>query len=505
MSAATEYRTGLSIGWWRTGGALLGAACLAAATGWLVVRSPIAAGAVAAPLALAAVLMSISPRKLIAGFIVYFPLENIVLNAVPSPLVAPIRYAPELVGVGAAAVLLIRHGRRLVAPLRPLLAPIVLIFGVSLVSWLESSFAFTTAVIGVRSELRFLPYVVVAVAVLEANRDVRLIGRAVCVAAGLQCMIAVAQVAGGPAVAKFFVPHYSVTIGGTDVQPAGEFRAHTVFGSLTNYNHLAIFLVFALAITYAIGPGRLGLAIWSWRALMAADLAVILLTGSREGLLAAVVAGLVFLRVRRGVGMPALVVLSVIAVAVAAPFAPQGTGSAFASRSLIARWQALFDPSAYSSNPGSPNFRLTLIRSEADIASRVGLAFGDGPGSIVDRRTLDDGMNPLYLTTVGQEAIAFSYQYDGNWGLLLVEVGVVGLITYVFLLAAVGRVAWRGRSVWANEALLAIVFALVPLGFFTAILQLRLPSFIFWVLVGLAAGHRRDGTAKTSIDRLPTP
>jgi hypothetical protein len=193
----------------------------------------------------------------------------------------------------------------------------------------------------------------------------------------------------------------------------------------------------------------------------------------------------VILARRRGVALPTLVVMTAVAVALAAPFAVQGSGSAFASRNLVGRWEALFSSSAYSSDPASPNFRLTLLRSEFSIAARRGLLLGAGPGSIVDRRTLDAGTNPLYDTVVGQEAIAFSYQYDGNWGLLAVEVGVLGLAAYVVLLLAIGRVAWRVSDVWCGEALLAIVAASVALGFFAAILQLRLPTFIIWVLVGM--------------------
>ena len=268
--------------------AVVSGAVVAGTTGWLVVRSPVAALLVAAPLAIYAVLSLVRPPVLIAAFIIYFPLETVFLNAVPPPLVAPLRYAPELIGAAVAVVLLIRRGGELLGRLRPLWVPFLVIVVVSVASWLQSGLPLSTAVIGVRSELRYLPYAIIAAAVLDSTRDARIIGRAVCLSAAIQCGIGFAEAVGGVRVAAAFVPNYSVSLGGVDVLPASQLRAHTIFGSLVNYNSLATFLVFALAITFAIGARRLGLPVWQWRALLAADVAVIVLTGSREALVASV-------------------------------------------------------------------------------------------------------------------------------------------------------------------------------------------------------------------------
>jgi hypothetical protein len=492
--------------WATTGPGLAVAAAFAAASGWLLVRSPVVAVGVAAPLAVAAVLFAISPRKAIAGLIIYFPLETIVLNAVPASLVPPIRYAPELVGLGAAAVLLLRRGNEILARLWPLIVPLGLILLISVASWYQSKFSLSTAILGLRAELRFLPYAVIAAAVLDARRDARLIGRSVCIAGAVQCLIAVSQMAGGVGVAQFFVPRYSVTIGGTEVQPAGEFRAHTIFGSVTNYNYLAIFLLFCMAVTFALGAAKLGMPVWLWRSLLASDFVVLVASGSREGLVAFLLVAAVFLRLRRGVGVPILAVLILVAVALAAPTGGRANnGAAFVSRNLLSRWGALFQSSAYSSNPNSPNFRLALLRSEVGIAAGRGILLGAGAGSVVDRRTLDAGTNPLFDSAVGQIAIAFSFQYDENWGLLLVEVGILGLLAYAGLLAGVAAIAVPRRNIWCGEALCALLPAVVSLGFFAAVLQLRVPTLLLWVLTGLCASAPKANARANSRSSEPPP
>ena len=220
-----------------------------------------------------------------------------------------------------------------------------------------------------------------------------------------------------------------------------------------------------------------------------------------------------FLRVRRGIGLPALIVVAVAATALSAPFAGSGPNTPnLASRGLVARWQAIFDPAVYSTTQESANFRLALLRTELAIATQRGLAIGAGAGSVTDRRTLDGRTNPLYDTSVGRKAIAFSYQYDGNWGLLVVEVGALGLAGYLLLLVACGRLGWRGRLAWCGEALTALVVAILALGFFAPVMQLRLPMLLFWVLVGITTTVAQASVRPPKIVRIlvvtnmwPTP
>ena len=120
------------------------------------------------------------------------------------------------------------------------------------------------------------------------------------------------------------------------------------------------------------------------------------------------------------------------------------------------------------------------------LAARHSPLVGYGIGSVVDPRSVPDGSNPLYRIPAGVEAIRFRYIFDGNWGLLAVETGFLGVAAVVILLAAIGRVGMRSANEPAGVVVYCLVGCVVLLGFFECILQDAPSTLVWWVFVGLA-------------------
>src|SRR6266540_3590950 len=111
------------------------------------------------------------------------------------------------------------------------------------------------------------------------------------------------------------------------------------------------------------------------------------------------------------------------------------------------------------------NFRGYYLVSEARYTLERHPLFGAGIGSVMDTSKLRDGTSPLFATYAGRQATAFSYQYDSNWTILLVEVGFVGTAAIVILLAAAARAALRTGH-WTRVVIPTLVAQTVVLSFF---------------------------------------
>ena len=196
---------------------------------------------------------------------------------------------------------------------------------------------------------------------------------------------------------------------------------------------------------------------------------------------------IVHVRFRRWV--PTLVVFSTVALLIGGPLlmaqrygVPEGEVN---GGSITERWAYVMSPAAWSTNFHN-NFRLFLLQENAKLVAESSPAFGFGIGSVSDKRTTLDGSNPLYRTWAGRRALQFRYLYDGQWGLLIMEVGFVGLFALVVLLFALARMALKLlRTHWLALALLAQLAVTIVLGFFATVLQLRLPTAILWLAAGL--------------------
>ena len=416
-------------------------------------------------------------------FVAYQPFEALALSYLPTNLVAVARYGPELILWPLAAVALTQLTFASRRELRPVLVALTFVVAVAVLAAVASEISIGRALIGLRAELRYIPLVAIVPWAFPGGDRGR-VARYIVYSGLAEAIIGLGASLAGPGAMRAIAPSVSVSIDGTEFAPAALFREGTIAGTLNNYNHFGIVLGVALTVAIAAGPIRLGMRREVWATTLAIFGIGIVASGSRESVIAVVIA-LAVLAWRAGRRL-AVYLLVVTAVAIAAALPAANTIANVDSRNLVQRWSALLDPRALQADQTS-NFRLALLTDEVHLALKHGPLLGTGPGSVVDRRTQDEGTNPLFETVTGRTAIRFNFLYDGNWGLLVLEFGFLGLAAFVWLLIASFRVALtRDRREWAANALVALVPMLVVLGFFSAILQQRQFTAAFFVVLGLA-------------------
>jgi hypothetical protein len=292
-------------------------------------------------------------------------------------------------------------------------------------------------------------------------------------------------------VRTLFAQHYSVDLGGITVAHSTAVKLTSITGTMRTYNELSALLVLGLAVLVAAGPRRLGIPPRLGIALVVLMPAIVVASGSREGTLAV---GIVLaVAVRTKLRIPVLRIVTVVAVltVIALPWivlAPtQGHRSATVTARVREKWTQLLSPATWSGQYNVKNFRLYLSATEIRRVAGEAPAFGFGTGSIVDPRTIGNRSNPLLEFVAGRLALERGFVYDGNWSLLLMETGFLGLACAFGLLAvmiAAGR--WLADVHWTGQWLIMASLAVVVLGFFAPILQQHAVSAVLWALTGTA-------------------
>lgn len=472
-----------------------GAAFVALVLGLISVKHPTLALICAAGAGLAGLLAVVPVRAVIAATLIYLPFQEIVLTYLPARLTAPARFAPEAVADAVAIGILCLRGNEL---LRRASRGVAVFAGVSAV-WLLGAIwngvGATTALYGFRAEFRYVSLAVIAVLSTTPGRDRRLYARIVVLAAVVQAAAGMFEAVGGAAVRRLLAPQWSVYVGGLQVSGGETGRVDRVFGTFSNHNELGIFLAFAFLVLVAAGSEGLG---WTPRRTRTAGWLigmVLILSGSRESAVATVVGLLIIARIRHRLALRVVVPLAVALLLAALPLAePLSRTAPNGSKSyagVTTRWAQLLSPATWAGNVNS-NFRLYLLKSNATLVAHESPVFGFGLGTVTDKRVVAAGASPITQTAAGVRATEFSYVYDGNWDLLILEVGFAGLAAVGALFVAIHRLARRDGN-WCGLAAASLGIATVVLGFFASILQLALPMAIFWLLIGF--GLARDESA----------
>jgi hypothetical protein len=475
-------------------------ATLAGAATVALVFAPMAAIALIIAVFVAIALPRLQPQHVLVALLVYMPFENQALTYAPGGWTPFVRYAPEALIDLAVILVVFGNLERVWTGLGRLRWPLALLLSSWLASAIWSGIAASTAFIGARSELRFLPLLLVAVLARDPARDARLYGRAIVIVGTIEAGIIAAQALAGAPARDAFAPEWTIEINGVGFADAGFDKPETNFGTFSNYNAAGTFLVFAWIIVAAAGSRRLGLPARLGFFMGCAMALAVGLSGSRESGLALAVAALIIAHVRFRRWVAPAVVLATVAALLVGPWVmaarngvPEGEVN---GKSFSERWAYVMSPDAWSNNYRN-NFRLFLLWENASLVTDKSPALGFGIGSVSDKRTTLDGSNPLYQTWAGRKALTFGYIYDGNWGLLLMEVGIVGLLALVLLLVAVLRTGFELlRQHWLGLALIAQLAAVVVLGFFAPVMQLRLPTAILWLTTGLALAMVRKAQAE---------
>ncbi|MFN2467288.1 MAG: O-antigen ligase family protein [Gaiellaceae bacterium] len=447
------------------------------------------------------VLSRTSMRVAVAVLLAYLCVESLVLTHLPRDAVLFARFAPELGLIAVVVVRVLASIDLAVTRLRPIGAVLVTVAGAWLASAVWNLTALSTVVIGFRSELRFLPLLLLPLLSRTPRRDALFIGRVIVVLGVFEAIIAGIQLVGGPGVRAKFAPSYEIVIGGTTFAGSRVPDTASIFGTFGHYNALGMFLALSWIVLAAAGSERLGLGRWTGRAASTAMLLGVVVSGSRESAIALLVAALVIARIRFRLPVGYATALVALLVAFAWPYVSSVSGeaptSARSSRNIGQRWHSLLSPQTWQASYYS-NFRLYLLASDVELVAKEAPFLGFGIGSVSDRRRLQNGTSPLFRSPAGRRAAQFSYLYDGNWALILVEVGFLGLLALTLFLFRVGRISLQvAREHWLGLALFAVLVAVLVLGFFAPVLQLRLPGAILWLLLGVAlAIHQTPAEAE---------
>jgi hypothetical protein len=429
----------------------------------------------------------------VCALIIYLPFEGLVTSHVPTASLVWVKYGPEAATAIVALVAVIRHGRSTWTQLGVLRIPLMAI----LLAWTGAAVAngipATTAILGFRTELRYLPILLLLAISSTPVKDARLVATAIGASAIVQAALAVLEIVGGATIHHLLAQHYTVQLGNVTLTHSTVARITDVTGTMRTYNELADFLVAGWLVLVCAGtnvalPRRLRLA-----AVMGIPV-VVLATGSREGAAFLLLSAALIARNRLHVPSIRIFVIAAAVLVLSLPlWAPSGS-TANRSSSLVhrvaARWTVALQPSTWSGGYENNNFRLYLAENEASDVLRHSASFGWGTGSVDDPRTLQSGTNPLLKTMAGRLALASNFAYDGSWLLLLIQTGIVGLAASLLL---IGSIAWIGRLLrpwhWIGDAAIILSAGVAVVGFFAPDLQQHTLSASYWAISGCAVAH----------------
>ena len=136
-------------------------------------------------------------------------------------------------------------------------------------------------------------------------------------------------------------------------------------------------------------------------------------------------------------------------------------------------------------------------------ASGHGILLGSGAGTIVDPRAGAAGTNPLLNFPAGLVALRNQYLYDGNWGIVLLESGVLGVAAFEsFVLGAAAVTSKAALPDPAGTCAIGLLICTMVLTWFEPALQLHWFSAVLWTIVGFAAIAAATNRALADVPEL---
>jgi O-Antigen ligase len=446
------------------------------------------------------------PEIVICGILAFLPLQALVLTHAPSWGALAVRYGPELLAIVLLVVLAIARRPVLGIDALWVALPLAAVVAYWALTALVNDVSLRTAVVGMRSELRFLSLLAIPLFLRAIERDAILFARVIVGGAVLQAALVMIELVGGSPVRSALTPSYTLTVGGVTVGQA-QAGPCAIVGTFDHRNLLGPFLAFAFVILIAAGRRLLARPPWALWVIGALLLLAVVVSGSRQGIVAAVVGGLAVSILRRWTRVLWLALAVAILIVVGGILAAQLTHPTAADREgFVAHWSYAFTTSAWTPEEGT-NLRLFLLKTTVDQTAHKSPAFGYGLGTASDPKLLGgDYKSPIYDHFRGREPYISSFIYDNNWASLLLEVGFVGVALAALLFMAVIRTGVRvARVHWIGDAAASLAVAIAVLGFFGPSLQARIPNAFLWLFVGLALAYLCAPRPKARIDAAGRP
>jgi len=457
-----------------------------ALAGGIVLSPTVAMGAflVAAAAVLGIFIERIGP-PVVVGVLLYLPLQDFVLKYLSGAPLLAARYGPELFLDAVLLVLVLTRLSFIAQRLGKVGAGLALLVTFWICTAALNQVDASTMLIGLRNELRFVPLLIIPLLSANVRRDARRYARVIVLAGALQAGLALFQYVGGEAVRSWFISSYQVSLGDVVVGRV-DVSSRDIVGTFSHRNFLGVYLAFAWIVLASAGAKELGFSrrnglIIGWALVIAT-----LLSTSREGAIAILVAALLIGRKRFQWPLARLAGATVLVLFVVVASTPGLSQSSLATTSLVGRWTALVNPSNFIAK-GENNFRLFFLASSARTTIQESPVYGLGLGVASDPRLLTDRSSPIFRTVSGYDpSYIAAFIYDSNWAFLLLEVGFGGLLVLLWVLLLLYKMGRDLKDHWLGTVLSSCVVAVVTLGFFGPVLQQRAPTAIFWVIAGLA-------------------
>ena len=463
----------------------------------------------AAPAILALLLLPLALRKphlVVLTIAVYTPFEDFILRWVPVRVAEVLRLAPEAVLILLLCVLILRNlSQGLSWKKTPLDLPVLCFLALSAGSAVVNEVPAIVWVLGIREFTRYVILYYVVVNARLSDQFTRTMIKVLFAMVLLEAGIGLLQSLLGVPFTSLFVPR-AVTVGGAEIRPGFTqilSRRTRIFGTLGRYGRLGFFLAiflllaggFFLSLRSRLGTrSKLGLAAFSlvafaalalsfsrtsWLALYAGVLVLLLLSGRIKALL---LAGLI----------PIATTLVLISSVTLETWKVARTEEA----SLAERYVATFSTGYLEAL--LEHGRMFILTEVSPVVLRDFPWLGLGPGTIGSAATGGGTSSTGFLPDYSHEDQLGIYDlgirrlHDVGWVAILAQVGVLGLLAFLWIVAQLGITAFhcyrkstdhfvRGFSL----GYLAMLAAIILGNFAMFVLSFRAISMYMWLFGGM--------------------
>lgn len=442
-------------------------------------------------------------------FLIWFPLENVILRWLPIEYYAPVKYLPEVLIYATVLFSWYRfiRSQKMLLPHLPVNRWIMIFLGVAVISLLTNWYSATTWFLGLRQLLRF---VFIFFIVLFENYSPAVMKRFLVIGAVmifLESFLGVVQYVAGGALDTYLFFSDTVTIGAVQLEGNSQFWApgQRVFATFGRYDRLGSFIALGLvmAFPWLSMLNNVKHKMWAGAAFGVGLLALVL-TYSRASWLACVVGIFViayflhhdFRFIKRG---------AIAAFALGAylffVIVFQNYAGGVLDRSSQTLTQRLVEAvSPYSWQQNYEGFgRFFFIVNTPLVVVRSAPFFGVGPGNYGGGVAAALGNTKVYDILHLPFGIQNTFgQIDNNWLSIWAEFGTLGLLAWIFILAAViqsaRKVAEHSKNLtqrFLAEGVIGIVASMMVLAYFGPYFEFRTLMLYFWLLVGMALHYYR--------------
>jgi hypothetical protein len=473
----------------------------------------------AAPALLGMLLLPLAARKphlVVLTIAVYTPFEDFFLKWIPAQQAELLRLAPEAVLILLLGLLVLRNlGEGILWRRTPLDLPVLCFLAFSAASALVNDVPSIIWVLGIREFARYIILYYVVVNARLSERFVKTMIVILLAMALLEAIIAVMQSILGVSFTSLFVPS-AVSLGGTEIRPGFTqilSRRTRVFGTLGRYGRLGFFLVVFLLLAsglylsqrsrlkarskwgllffFALACSALALSFsrTSWFALYAGIMVLLLFSGRIRLLLLAAL-------------LPVVATVVLVSQVQLETWAIATTEEA----SLTDRYVATFS-SGYL-DALMEHGRVFILTEVAPVLLRDYPWLGLGPGTMGSIATGAGTSSAGYMSDYSHEDLlaindpAIQRLHDVGWVAMLAQVGLLGVLAYLWIFAQLGLVAFyclrkSSDQFYRGFALgyLALIAAIVLGNFAMFVLSFRAISMYLWLFGGLLTTcyHRLSG------------